>query len=112
MSLAEYFASAKPFEQPIYEAVVEHLLGMEPLTVDFVSIGVLFKKARTFAELRPMRDRVRMAVLLSRSIRDPRVVKTLALSARFAIYFDLFSPMDVDEDVKDWLIEAYVSSPV
>ena len=31
MSSAEYFAVGRPFEQPIYEAIAEHLAGMEPL---------------------------------------------------------------------------------
>src|SRR5258708_28582714 len=36
----------------------------------------LFKRQRTFAELRPKRDRVALSVLLSRPLQDARIVKT------------------------------------
>jgi hypothetical protein len=108
----EYFATAKPFERPMFEAVAAALVDLEPLLIDFVDVGIFFKRVRTFAELRPMRDRVRLAVLLSREVRDARVVKTLRLSGqRSAIYVDLRGAEDVDETVREWLLESYAASP-
>jgi hypothetical protein len=112
LSEAEYFASGAAFERPIYEAVVAHLDGLGPLGVDFVSVGILFKRTRTFAELRPMRNRVRLSMRLSRRVQDPRIVKTWrGPGERSAIFIDLHDPSEVDEQVRDWLTEAYLSSP-
>lgn len=83
------------------------------MRVEAVQVGILFKRARTFAELRPRRDRVVLSVLLSRRMEHARIVKTWHGSGQRSAYFvDLRDPTDVDEDVRDWLTEAYVSSPL
>ena len=46
------------------------------------------------------------------AIDDPRIAKTLQLSARRTAHFvDLVAPKDVDKTVRAWLSEAYASSP-
>jgi putative ubiquitin-RnfH superfamily antitoxin RatB of RatAB toxin-antitoxin module len=110
MSLDDYFASGPAFERPIFEAVLEHLRDLEPLHVEAVSVGIFFKRARTFAELRPKRDRV---VLSRRLLKHPRIIKTVRGTGERAAYFiDLRSPADVDDQVRDWLTEAYLASPL
>jgi hypothetical protein len=111
MSLEAYFATARAFERPIFEAVCEHLELIGPLHVEAVMVGILFKRQRTFAELRPKRDRVALSVLLSRPLRHARIVRTDGSGGRMAYFFDLRTPHDVDDDVRDWLTEAYLSSP-
>jgi hypothetical protein len=112
MSIDEYFAERPAVQRRIHDAVHRHLAKMGPLTVDAVEVGILFKKERTFAELRPKKDRLVLAMLVSRVIEHPRIAKVLRLSARrAACYVDLASAKDVDRDVRDWLSEAYVSSP-
>ncbi|MGI9149617.1 MAG: DUF5655 domain-containing protein [Chloroflexota bacterium] len=109
----EYFATARAFERPIFEAVSEHLERVGPLQVEAVRVGILFKRQRTFAELRPKRDRVVLSVLLSRPLRHPRIARTWhGRGQRMAYFVDLRGPAEVDEDVRDWLTEAYLSSPV
>jgi hypothetical protein len=112
MSLDEYFATSKQFERPIFEAVFEHLEMVGLVHVEAVQVGMLFKRLSTFAELRPRRDRVVLSFLLSRPLQDPRIVKTWRGPASRSAYFvDLRDPADVDETVRDWLTEAYLSSP-
>ena len=112
MSEAEYFSSGAAFERPIYSAVHAHLASVGPLRVEFLTVGVFFKRARTFAELRPMRKQVRLSVLLSRRMDSPRFAKTWHGSGQRSAYFiDLRSPADVDAEVRDWLTEAYLASP-
>ncbi len=83
------------------------------MRVEAVQVGILFKRSRTFAELRPRRDRVVLSVLLSRRMDHPRIVKIWHGSGQRSAYFvDLRDPSDVDEDVRDWLTEAYASSPL
>lgn len=113
MTLEEYFATGAPFERPIFDAVARHLVNVGPLTIEFVTVGVFFKRVRTFAELRPMRKQVRLSVLMSRRLSHPRFVKTWhGTGLRSAYFVDLRSEMDVDDEVCDWLTEAYASSPL
>jgi hypothetical protein len=112
MTEAEYFASGAALERKVYEAVVRALHGLAPLTIEFLTVGIAFKRARTFAELRPMRNRVRLWFALSRIVEHPRVVKVWRGSGnRAAIVIDLRSAADVDDEVHDWLTESYLTSP-
>ena len=80
---------------------------MEPLAV-----GIMFKRSRTFAELRPKRDRMQLSILLSRPLTHPRIVRTWRGSGTRSAYFiDLHSVDDVDDELRDWLTEAYFASP-
>jgi hypothetical protein len=113
MSEAEYFATGAAFERPIFEAVAGHVAGLGPLTIEFLTVGIAFKRVRSFAELRPMRKQVRLSLLLSRVLpAHPRIVKVWrSPSVRSAYFIDLRTPEDVDDDVRDWLTEAYLTSP-
>ena len=112
MSEAEYFATGTTFERSVYEAVAEHLEAVGPVKVEYVSVGIFFKRARTFAELRPMRNRVRLSLVLSRRLKHPRIVKAYhGTGLRSAYFVDLRESADVDDEVRDWLTEAYLASP-
>jgi hypothetical protein len=111
--LDEYFAARPAFERAIFDAVLEHLQEVGELRVEAVQVGIFFKRARTFAELRPRRDRIVLSVLLSRRVDHPRIAKAWHGSGQRSAYFvDLRDPAEVDDDVRDWLTEAYVSSPL
>ena len=113
LPLDEYFAQRPARERAIFQAVVEHLEEVGSVRIEAVRVGILFKRSRTFAELRPRRDRVVLSVLLSRRMAHPRIVKTWHGSGlRSAYFIDLRDPAEVDDDVRDWLTEAYVSSPL
>ena len=113
MSFDAYFATGAAFERPIYEAVFAHLDSLGPLYVEFVSVGIFFKRLRTFVQLRPARDRVVLMVLLSRVVKHPRITRTMKASAgrRYAYFINLYAASDVDDEVRDWLSEAYATSP-
>jgi Domain of unknown function (DUF5655) len=113
MSIDAYFAARPASERPIFEAVLEHLAMVGAVQVEAVTVGIFFKRLRTFAELRPRRDRLVLSVLLSRPLHHPRIVRTYrGAGVRSAYFIDLRAPSDVDEDVRDWLTEAYLASPV
>ena len=106
------FAGRPDWQREAYERVAAHLRGLGPLVIEPVSVGVFFKRARSFAEVRPMKSALRVEFLLSRSLDDPRVVKTVAMSAnRIAIFVDVRSPDEIDAQLLAWLTEAYESSP-
>lgn len=109
----QYFASRPPAFREIYEAVLATLAHMGPVVVDVVDVGVLIKRARTFAELRPRRDRFVLSLWLSRALDHPRVRRTVRRpgSERAAHFFDLRAAADVDDEIAAWLAEAYDASP-
>ena len=112
LTLDEYFAVGPAFEKPIFEAVAEHLEAVGAVHVEPVSVGIFFKRLRTFAELRPKRDRVVLSILLSRRLQHPKIARSYQGSgSRNAYFVNLYTPADVDEDVRGWLTEAYLSSP-
>ncbi len=107
-----FFATRPPVQRRIYDAVERHVRGFEGAHVDPVGACVMFKRERSFAEIRAKRDRLELGFLLSRALDDPRIRKTLRLSAhRTAHFVDLVSVADVDRTVRGWLAEAYETSP-
>src|SRR5947208_7250867 len=100
LSLEEYFATGPAFERDVYQAVAAHLQTLGPLHVEYVSVGSFFNRGRTFAELRPMRDRVRLSILLHRRLKHPRIVKSSHGGTRSAYFVDLRTAGDVDDQVR------------
>jgi hypothetical protein len=93
--------------------VATYLRSLGDVTIDAVSIGILFKRERTFAELRPRRSGMMLSFLLSRTIADERIAKELKLSAhRMAYFVEVANARAIDRTVKAWLAESYASSTV
>lgn len=112
MSLEEYFATGPERERPIFEAVLEHLQSVGPVHVEPVSVGIFLKRARTVAELRPMTKWVALGFPLSTVVDDPRIARRVKISGNRTWYVvNLREPADVDDQVRSWLTEAYLSSP-
>ena len=112
MSLDEYFSTGPPRERPIFEAVAAHLESLGPVVIEAVSVGILFKRSRTFAELRPRVNGVALSFLLSRTVDHGRIARRVGGSGlRTSHFVNLRAPEDVDDLVRDWLTEAYDSSP-
>ena len=111
-TLEGYFDSRPPIQRTIFDRIAKHIATLDDAHVDPVFACVMFKRARTFAEVRSKRDRLVLCFLVSRLIVDPRIAKTLPLSARRTEHFvELVAPKDVDKTVRAWLTEAYASSP-
>lgn len=112
MTLEEYFATGPERERPIYEAVKAHLDTLGPVIVEPVSVGIFLKKPATVAQLRPATRWVDLTFPLGRQVRHPRIVrKPAASSGRFWHAVRLTGPEDLDEEILDWLTEAYLAAP-
>ncbi|HEY2814085.1 MAG TPA: DUF5655 domain-containing protein [Acidimicrobiales bacterium] len=113
MSLDEYFATGPERERPIYDAVMAHLETLGPIHVEPVSVGIFLKRSRTFAELRPMVRWVALSFRLNRNLEHSKIARRMKGSGA-AVYLvvNLRDPDDVDDDVRAWLTEAYLESPV
>jgi hypothetical protein len=101
LSLEEYFGTGLALERPVFEAVRAHLETVGPVHVEPVSVGILIKRVRTFAELRPMTDRVRLSVLLSRTLDHARIARRVRTSGgRVGHFVDLRSADEVDDEIR------------
>jgi hypothetical protein len=111
LSLDAYFAERPPAQRRIFEAVAAHMRELGGVDIEAVSVGILFKASRTFAELRPRRDGLALTLLLARELRDPRVRRTMPGGAgRVAHVVELHDAADVGEAVRAWLTEAYLGA--
>ena len=112
-SIADYFDGRPAWQRQAFDRIAEHVESLGPAVIEAVQVGLMIKRTRTFAEVRRRRDVLVLGVLLSRRVEHPRITKVLTLSThRTAHFVDLSAPDDVDEQVKDWLTEGYVDSPV
>ena len=108
LELEEYFATGPDHERPVYEAIRSHIDTLGDVHTEPVSVGIFFKRSRTFAELRPMQRWVALSFVLSHRLDSDRLSrKVLQDGNRFHHVVNLASPTDVDETIRDWLTEAY-----
>ncbi|MGH9243207.1 MAG: DUF5655 domain-containing protein [Acidimicrobiales bacterium] len=113
MSLDEYFSTGPARERPIFDAVMAHLESIGPVHVEPVSVGILLKRARGFAELRPMVNWVALYFALSRVVDHPRIARRIRGSGTRTFHVvNLRDPNHVDDLVRDWLTESYLDSLV
>jgi Domain of unknown function (DUF5655) len=112
MSLEEYFSTGPAHERPVFDAVMAHLRPVGPVHVEPVSVGIFLKRARTFAELRPMTKWVAMSFSLPRPARHRSIKrKVVQYNGRYYHVANIAGPEDLDHDLLTLLTEAYFSSP-
>jgi len=108
----DYFADRPAPLRKAYDAIERCVLGLGEAKVDAVTACIMFKRSRSFGEIRAKRDRITLCFLLSREALDDRIDKRLKLSAhRWVHYVDIRTAKDVDRQVREWLAEAYACSP-
>lgn len=107
----DYFAARPPALRKVFDALERRIVRLGG-TIDPVTACIMFKRARTFAEIRAKRDRLTLAFILSRELADDRIARRLRISAhRVVHYVELHAARDVDRVVGEWLAEAYACSP-
>jgi hypothetical protein len=88
----------REWQRPIYEQIVDFVRGLGPVHVDAVGVGVFLKRQRKLAEIRP---KVRA---LSVTVWRPDVTARHAWQKK-----NLTDVTQVDDELRDWLTEAYVN---
>jgi hypothetical protein len=92
----------------IYAEIVAELRSFGPFHEDAVDVGIFLKSDRKLAEFRPRVRSVLLWLLLPAPVDDVRVVRALPAAAdRWAIGLKLTSAAEVDDQVREWLAEAY-----
>jgi hypothetical protein len=112
MTVEEYFSTGPERERPIFDAIMEHLESVGPVHVEPVSVGIFLKRGRTFAELRTMTRWVALWFPHASVLDDRRIARRIAASGSRTWYVvNLREPGDVDDRVRSWLTDAYLSTP-
>jgi hypothetical protein len=110
MTENEYFATGPVFERPIYEEVKDLLVAADKdVRIEYVSVGVFFKKKTNFAELRPLTKWSKLIFKLPRDFSHPSITKKWPGPTRTYYEMKLRTPADVTDEVRGWLAEAAAS---
>jgi Domain of unknown function (DUF5655) len=97
----------------VYDAIMAHLLDLGPVHEDAVGVGVFLKRDHKLAEVRPRSRDVSLALYLPRRVNHPRISRVLGNSASRVVHLLLLREADdVDEQVRDWLTEAFLHASV
>ncbi len=108
MSVDAYFAGRPQVQRAIYEAVAEHMEALGPMDVEAVGVGVFFKTARTFVELRGRQRWMVLSFMLDHREEHPRLGQVVGGNGRWFHSTRLTGSEDVDETVRGWLTASYV----
>ncbi len=114
LTVEEYFADYPPEFREIHERVVGLLEAMGAVVVEPVEVGILFKKRGTFVELRPRKKGFTLSFILPRRLDHPRITRRTPMSkqgTRTSIALVVHSADVIDDEVREWLAEAYFESP-
>jgi len=114
LTLEEHFASARPEAEPIFTIVNDHLETLEgDLIVDPLSKKILFKNGPTIAILESMTKWVALGFTLRRRVASKRFSrKVVDYQGKFYHVINLTSPDEVDDEVLEWLTEAFYKGDV
>ena len=92
----------------IYVAIIDHLASVGPVHEDAVNVGIFLKSDRKIAEFRPRVRSVLLSLYLPYQLSDPRIDRTLLTAADRVVHMiKLTSPAQVDDQLREWLTEAY-----
>lgn len=114
LTVDEYFSSQPPEFREIYERVAGLLEEMGPVVIEPVEVGVLFKKRGTFVELRPRKRGFDLSFVLPRKLGHPRITRRTAMSRkgdRTSNALVVNTADDIDDEVCEWLAEAWFEAP-
>ncbi len=111
MDIDEYFESGPAFERPIFEAVLQVLEDLDPdIWYEPVSVGIFFKRRTSFVQLRTMTRWVAVCFSLNRKLDSDRISrKVIEHGSRYYHVVNVRSADEVDDQLADWLTEAWHS---
>jgi hypothetical protein len=104
----ESFAGRPAVQRDIYEEIIAYLRTLGPVYIDAVRVGVFLYHVDKIAEVRPKVRALGLWLMMPRDLDDPRIGRVDRFSSsRTAHYLKLATVSDVDEQLRDWLGEAY-----
>ena len=112
MDLEDYFSTGPDHERPIFDAVMAGLAEIGPIHVEPVSVGIFLKRGRSFTQLRPKQRWVALSFSLPRRVNHPTIIRRVEpYGNRYYHVANLARPEDFDDQLRDWVLEAYLATP-
>jgi uncharacterized protein DUF5655 len=101
-----HFAGRPPALRSTFDALVASVaVGMR---VEPLKSVIILSSRTTFGYVTILQDRLRLGIFLDRPLETPRVSSVEHLSAaKVGNVIELRTPADVDDELRDWLTEAY-----
>ncbi len=114
LTLAEHFATARPEAKPIFDVVNAHLATLDgDLIVDPLEKKILFKNGPTIAILDSMTKWVALGFTLRRKATSDRFSRKVSeMNGRYYHVINLTGPELIDDEILEWLTEAFYKGDV
>lgn len=111
LTLEDFFATAKPWEQPVFEVVNAHLASLpenDDLIVDPIDVGIMFKHGPMICMLRSMTKWTALGFSLRRELKSSKLSrKVTGYQGKFYHVINVNDPEQIDDEVLEWLAEAF-----
>lgn len=109
VTLADYFSTARPEAEEIFDAIHRHLSSLEgDLIVDPLASKILFKHGPVFATLQSMTRWVALGLTLGEAAATDRTSRKVSeYQGRYHHVFNLTSADQIDPEMCQWLTEAF-----
>jgi Domain of unknown function (DUF5655) len=91
----------------IYQAIIDHLNSLGSVHEDAVNVGIFLKSDRKIAEFRPRVQSVQLGLYLPYEVTDSRIARALPAADRVVHLINLTGADQVDDQLREWLSEAY-----
>lgn len=109
LTLEEFFTTARPEAEPIFRRINDHLETLDgDLIVDPLSKKILFKNGPTVCILESMTKWVAIGFTLHRRLSTTRLSRKVTdYQGKYHHVVNLTDPQQVDDELLDWLTEAF-----
>jgi hypothetical protein len=104
----EWFADEPAEHREIHDRIADHLEALGDVQIEAVAVGIFYKRGKTVAELRGRADHLALSMGLPSERENDRFSRRQKMSGgRTWFGLPLRRPEDVDDQVLDWLTEAW-----
>jgi Domain of unknown function (DUF5655) len=104
----EWFADEPPEHREIHERIADHLEALGDVRIEAVAVGIFYKRRRNLAELRGRADHLGLSFVRLSGRDHERFTRRTPMKGGQTWYrVALRHPDDVDDQVLEWLTEAW-----
>jgi hypothetical protein len=110
-SVKDHFVNKDPAVRALYDQLVVLLRTFGPIEEDPKKTSIHLNRKSALAGVETRKDGLLLNIKSDHPIKNPRVLKAEQISSkRFHHKVRISSPNDFDEELKNWLKEAYTLS--
>jgi hypothetical protein len=110
-SVNGHFVNKDPSVRALYDQLLSILKTFGPVTEDPKKTSIHLNRKSALAGVETRKDGLLLNIKSDHQIKSPRIEKVEQISAkRFHHKVRIFSPKDLNEELQDWLKEAYLLS--